>query len=107
MCIFIRGFRVSAGLVLVMDFHPNWFRVRVSVLGARRLHPIRTRPVAILTASLSLNASFLTNLAHSLLPRKVVSVADQNLMSLLSETPIPHAQNISTFYSTSAACSRI
>ena len=46
------GFRVSAGLVLVMDFHPNRFRVRVrvSILGARRLHPIRTRPVAILIA---------------------------------------------------------
>jgi hypothetical protein len=44
------GFRVSAGLVLVIDFHLNRFsvRVRVSVLGARRLHPIRTRPVAIL-----------------------------------------------------------
>ena len=54
MCIFICGFRVSAGLVLVMDFHPNGFgfgfRFRVLVLGARRLHPIRTRPVAILTA---------------------------------------------------------
>jgi hypothetical protein len=47
------GFRVSAGLVLVMDFHPNRcsVRVRVSVLGARRLHPIRTRPVAILSGS--------------------------------------------------------
>ena len=37
MCIFICGFRasfgfrVSAGLVLVMDFHPNRFRVRVRV----------------------------------------------------------------------------
>ena len=56
MCIFICGFRVSfgfwvsAGLVLVVDFHPNRFRVRVSIsgFGARRLHPIRTRPVAIL-----------------------------------------------------------
>jgi hypothetical protein len=35
MCIFIRGFRVSVGLVLVMDFHPNRYsvRVRVSTLG--------------------------------------------------------------------------
>ena len=35
MCIYIRGFRVSAGLVLVMDFHPNQFlgRIRVSILG--------------------------------------------------------------------------
>ena len=31
MCIFIHGFRVSAGLVLVMDFHPNRFRVRIRV----------------------------------------------------------------------------
>jgi hypothetical protein len=42
---------ISAGLVLVMKFHPNRFSVwvRVSISGARRLHPIRTRPVTILT----------------------------------------------------------
>jgi hypothetical protein len=46
------GFWVSSGLVLVMDFQPNWcsILVRISVLGARRPHPIRTRPVAILSS---------------------------------------------------------
>ena len=66
MCIFIRGFRVSIrvsgirGFGFGDGFPPEsvsgsgsgfdfGFRFRVSVLGARRLHPIRTRPVAILT----------------------------------------------------------
>jgi hypothetical protein len=66
-CIFIRGFRVSIqvlGIRSGFGYLRVWFwwwistrigvlfgfgfRLRVSVLGARRLHPIRTRPVAIL-----------------------------------------------------------
>ena len=68
MCIYIRGFRVSirvSGIRSGFGYPRVWFwwwistrigfqggfgfRFRVSVLGARRLHPIRTRPVAILT----------------------------------------------------------
>ena len=69
MCIYIyiRGFRVSirvSGIRSGFGYPRVWFwwwistrigfrggfgfRFRVSVLGARRLHPIRTRPVAIL-----------------------------------------------------------
>jgi hypothetical protein len=62
MCIFIRGFRVSVRVLGIrgFGFGDGWiftrigvrfgfgFRFWVSVLGAQRLHPIRTRPVAIL-----------------------------------------------------------
>jgi len=67
MCIYIRGFRVSirvSGIRSGFGYPRVWFwwwistrigfrggfgfRFRVSVLGAQRLHPIRTRPVAIL-----------------------------------------------------------
>jgi hypothetical protein len=69
MRIFIRGFRVSIRVLGIRwvsgirGFGFWWwisirigvrfgigFRLRVSVLGALRLHPIRTRPVAILTS---------------------------------------------------------
>jgi hypothetical protein len=70
MCIFIRGFWVSirvSGIRSGFEYPRVWFwfwwwistrigfrfefrfRFRVSGLGARRLHPIRTRPVAILS----------------------------------------------------------
>jgi hypothetical protein len=67
MCIFIRGFRVSirvSGIRSGFGYPQVWFwwwistrigvrfgfgfRLRVLVFGAQRLHPIRTRPVAIL-----------------------------------------------------------
>ena len=74
MCIYIRGFRVSirvSGIRSGFGYPRVWFwwwisirigfrggfgfRFRVSVLGARRLHPIRTRPVAILSYERSLH----------------------------------------------------
>jgi hypothetical protein len=47
----LSGFGDPRVSVSEMDFHPNRGsgRVRVSVLGAQRLHLIRTHPVAILT----------------------------------------------------------
>ena len=49
MCIFIRGFRISIRVSGIRGFGFGDGFPPESVLGARRLHPIRTRPVAILT----------------------------------------------------------
>ena len=44
----IRGFRFRGWIFTRNDFRGGFgFQVRVSVLGAQTLHPIRTRPVAI------------------------------------------------------------
>ena len=44
----IRGFRFWGWIFTRIDFRGGFgFQVRVSVLGAQTLHPIRTRPVAI------------------------------------------------------------
>jgi hypothetical protein len=69
MCIFIHGFRVSIRVLGIRGFgfsdgfppksvlgSGSGFDFGVSVLGARRLHPTRTRPVAILRWVEALNA---------------------------------------------------
>jgi len=60
MCLYIRGFQITTRVSGIRrfgfgaEFTRNGFgfgfgfRLRVPVLGARRLHPIQTRPVAIL-----------------------------------------------------------
>ena len=46
----IRGFRFWGWIFTRIDFRDGFgFQVRVSVLGAQTLHPIRTRSVAIFT----------------------------------------------------------
>ena len=48
----IRGFRFRGWISARIGVRGGFgFSVQVSVLGAQRLHPIRTRPVAILIAS--------------------------------------------------------
>jgi hypothetical protein len=111
MCIFIRGFWVSIrvlGIRSGFGYSRVWFwwwistrigvrfgfgfRFRVSIFGARRLHPIRTRPVAILSHYNICNIQ-IKYLQHT-------SETDEIFWTNSCNIPLKHLQHVQHLWST-------